>query len=60
MFRLTIKEIAAKKMRLLSTAMAVFLGVAFLSGTLALGDTLRANFADLFTQANAGTDAVEQ
>jgi putative ABC transport system permease protein len=31
--------------------------VAFLAGTFALGDTLRANFVSLFTQANAGTDA---
>ena len=38
--------------------LAVFLGVAFLAGTLVLGDTLRANFDDLFTEANAGTDAV--
>ena len=30
----------------------------FLSGSLALGDTLRANFDKLFTNANAGTDAV--
>ena len=31
MFRLTIKELLAKKMRLLSTAMAVLLGIAFLA-----------------------------
>src|SRR5436305_8674733 len=29
-----------------------------MSGTLVLGDTLRANFDSLFTSANAGTDAV--
>ena len=40
MFRLTIKELAAKKLRLLSTALAVFLGVAFLAGTLLLTDTV--------------------
>ena len=34
------------------------LGVAFLSGTLVLGDTMRADFDDLFADANAGTDAV--
>src|SRR5205807_4787685 len=33
-------------------------GVSFLSGALALGDTLRGNFDQLFTSANAGTDAV--
>ena len=40
MFRLTIKELAAKKLRLLSTALAVILGVAFLAGTLILTDTV--------------------
>ena len=40
MFRLTMKEIAAKKLRLVATAMAVVLGVAFLSGTLVLTDTV--------------------
>ena len=49
---------SAHKRRMVGTFVAVFLGVAFLSGTLALGDTLRANFDNLFTDANAGTDAV--
>jgi putative ABC transport system permease protein len=40
MFRITLKELAAKKLRLLSTALAVFLGVAFLAGTLVLTDTV--------------------
>ena len=40
MFRLTIKELAAKKLRLLATAVAVILGVAFLAGTLVLTDTV--------------------
>ena len=34
------------------------LGVAFLSGTLVLSDTLRSGFADVFVDANAGIDAV--
>jgi putative ABC transport system permease protein len=58
MLRATLKSIAAHKRRLLSTATAVILGVAFLSGTLVLGDTMRAGFADVFAEANAGTDAV--
>jgi putative ABC transport system permease protein len=58
MLTLTLKNVWAHKRRLVSTFLAVFLGVAFLAGTLALGDTLRANFDNLFTQANAGTDAV--
>ena len=31
MFRLTLKELGAKKLRLMTTAIAVMLGVAFLS-----------------------------
>ncbi|HEV2761132.1 MAG TPA: FtsX-like permease family protein, partial [Acidimicrobiales bacterium] len=48
----------AHRRRLLGTCLAVFLGIAFLSGTLVLGDTLRANFDTLFADANAGTDAI--
>ena len=52
------KGLLAHKRRLVGTFLAVFLGVAFLAGTLVLGDTLRGNFDNLFTQANAGTDVV--
>lgn len=58
MFNVTIKGLRAHKRRLLGTFLAVFLGIAFLSGTLVLGDTLRANFKTLFADANAGTDAL--
>jgi putative ABC transport system permease protein len=58
MFAVTTNGLWAHKRRLVSTVFAVFLGVAFLTGTLALSDTLRANFNTLFTSANAGTDAV--
>src|SRR5262245_37182374 len=53
-----LKGLFAHKRRLVGTFLAVFLGVAFLCGTLALGDTLRANFDRLFTNANAGTDVI--
>jgi putative ABC transport system permease protein len=52
------KGLLAHKRRLVGTFLAVFLGVAFLAGTLVLGDTLRGNFDNLFTEANAGTDVV--
>src|SRR5438046_9564057 len=52
------KGLLAHKRRMFGTFLAVFLGVAFLSGTLVLGDTLRGNCDNLFTEANAGTDAV--
>src|SRR5690606_30687212 len=44
--------------RLAGTSLAVVLGVAFLTGTLVLGSTLRANFDDLIGEANAGQDVV--
>src|SRR3989475_6624983 len=53
-----LKGLLAHKRRMFGTFLAVSLGVAFLSGTLVLGDTLRGNFDNLFTEANAGTDAV--
>ncbi|HEU5001918.1 MAG TPA: FtsX-like permease family protein [Actinomycetota bacterium] len=48
----------ARKRRLIGMLAAVVLGVGFLAGALALGDTLSANFNQLFTQASAGTDVV--
>jgi putative ABC transport system permease protein len=56
--RLTVRSAWARKRRLAGTVSAVLLGVAFLSGTLVLGDTARAGFADVFAAANAGTDVV--
>src|ERR687883_1712157 len=58
MLALTRKSLWAHKRRLVGTLLAVFLGVAFLSGTLVLSDTLRSNFDVLFADANAGTDVV--
>src|SRR4030095_688032 len=58
MLSLTVKELRGHGRRLVGTALAVFLGVAFLAGTLVLGDTLRNNFDELFTEVNAGTDII--
>ena len=58
MLRIALRRLATGKRRLAGTVLAVFLGVAFLAGTLALSDTLRANFADLFAAANSRTDVV--
>ena len=58
MWKTTLKSIGAHKRRLLATGSAVVLGVAFLSGTLVLGDTMETGFGDMFAEANAGTDAV--
>jgi putative ABC transport system permease protein len=54
---LTIKQLAANKLRLLATAFAVILGVAFLAGTLILTDTIRTTFDNVLERADAGTDA---
>ncbi|MEU2673980.1 FtsX-like permease family protein [Streptomyces sp. NPDC007164] len=56
--RLSISSLRAHKRRFAGTFVAVLLGVAFLTGTLVMGDTLRASFDTMFANANAGTDAV--
>lgn len=48
----------ARRRRVMSICVAVALGVAFLTGTLVLGDTLNRNFDRLFTDAATGTDVV--
>jgi putative ABC transport system permease protein len=57
MLRTTIKTLAARKWRLVTTSFAVLLGVAFMAGTLVLTDTIGKTFDDLFANVNAGTDA---
>jgi putative ABC transport system permease protein len=57
MFGLTIKELAARKLRLLTTAFAVLLGVAFMAGTLVFTDTVGATFDAALADANDGVDA---
>jgi putative ABC transport system permease protein len=54
--RITVKSLLARKVRLLLTALAVVLGVAFVSGTLVLSDTVNSTFDKLFTTAYSGTD----
>ncbi|MFJ7198957.1 MULTISPECIES: ABC transporter permease [unclassified Streptomyces] len=56
--RLSIASLRTHRRRFAGTFVAVLLGVAFLTGTLVMGDTLRASFDTLFADANAGTDAV--
>jgi putative ABC transport system permease protein len=58
MFRISLVSLWARKRRLMSTAVAVILGVSFLTGTLVLGDTLSTTFDDLFAEVSAGTDVV--
>lgn len=58
MFSLTIKNLIAHRMRMLSTALAVVLGVAFMAGTLVFADTLTSTIDDIVGQANENVDAV--
>src|SRR3954454_1801566 len=58
MFRTTLKNLRARKLRLLTTSLAVLLGVAFMAGTLVLTDTIGQSFDKLFADANAGTSVV--
>ncbi len=58
MLRLVISSVRANVRRLLSTSIAVCLGVALLAGTMVLGDTLQANFDSLFQSALGKSDAV--
>src|SRR6266498_4089416 len=58
MLNVILKSLWSHKRRLVGTFLAVLLGVAFLSGTLVLGDTLRANFDTLFTSVTGDTGAV--
>jgi putative ABC transport system permease protein len=58
MLRLTLKNLRAHKRRLMATCVAVLLGVSFLAGTLATGDTMRASFSQIITELNDGTAAV--
>jgi len=58
MGRLALRGFAAHKMRSFGIAFAVFLGVALVSGTFILTDTINRSFDDIFTQALEGTDVV--
>jgi putative ABC transport system permease protein len=54
----TLRSIRHDPRRFLATCTAVVLGVAFLTATLVIGDTVRGGFTDMFTDANARTAAV--
>src|SRR6266508_2331436 len=58
MWNATIKGLLSHKLRLLLTAVAIVLGVSFVSGTYVLTDTMQAAFTDLFQNVTKGTDVV--
>jgi putative ABC transport system permease protein len=58
--RVTLRSLWAHKRRLLSTVLAVVLGVSFMAGTFILSTTLDESFEDLFAQVVEDVDAVVQ
>jgi putative ABC transport system permease protein len=58
MFRVALKGLLARKLRLFTTSLAVLLGVAFMSGTLVLTDTIGRTFDTLFADATKGIDSL--
>jgi putative ABC transport system permease protein len=58
MLSVTLKQLWRRKRRLTGVVVAIGLGVAFLAGALTLGDTLSANFTQLFSTATSGISVV--
>ena len=58
MIRVTLKGLAGRKVRAFLTALAVVLGIAMVSGTYVLTDTIQKAFDGIFTESYEGTDAV--
>ena len=56
MWRITVKGLRAHKLRLALTALAIVLGVTFVTGTLVLTDTLNNTFTTLFGQVYQNTN----
>ena len=57
MIKVIMRGLLARKFRLITTALAVTLGVAFMAGTLVLTDTFGQTFNDLSAGVYKGTDA---
>ena len=58
MLRMSLKSMLAHRRRLIATAVAVILGVALITGTLVLTDTISRTFGGLYNTVYQGTDAV--
>jgi putative ABC transport system permease protein len=58
MLLVALKGLAGRKLRAALTAVAIVLGVAMISGTYVLTDTIKAAFSTVFTTVYAKTDAV--
>lgn len=60
MFRVAIKDLLARKRRLVTTSIAIVLGIAFLTGTQLLSTTLSNSIQSLIGDVYDGIDAVVQ
>ena len=58
MFRLTIRNLVTKRLRLLAVLTAIVLGVAFTTGTMILADTMSASFHSAVDDVGDGVDVV--
>jgi putative ABC transport system permease protein len=58
MIRFALKSLAARKLRTTLTALAIVLGVAMMSGSYVLTDTIDKAFDAIFVESYAGTDSV--
>ena len=58
MIRVALRGLLGRKLRAVLTALAVILGVAMISGTFVLTDTIDRAFDSLFTDSYTGTDVV--
>ena len=58
MFRLSLRNLLVNKLRLLLTLASVTVGVAFVSGTFVLSDTMVKAIDELYTGLTSGTDVV--
>ena len=58
MIGVTLRGLFARKIRSFLTALAVVIGISMVSGTYVLTDTFQKAFDSIFTESNAGTDAI--
>ena len=58
MIRVALRGLAGRKLRATLTAFAIILGVAMVSGTYVLTDTIDKAFDNIFSETYANTDAV--
>src|SRR5690348_2387296 len=58
MTKVALKGLIGRKLRATLTAMAIVLGVAMVSGTYVLTDTIKSAFSTVFTTVYKNTDAV--